>query len=76
MTAQPVSLPRIERFLKLSGMGPTSFGVAVANDGKLLYELRKGREMQPATSAKIAAFMERYALEQSERASALRALVK
>ncbi|UZK70933.1 hypothetical protein OKW76_07915 [Sphingomonas sp. S1-29] len=50
-------LPRIERFLRHSAMPPTLFGRRVANDPRLVGDLRNGREPGPQMCARIEAFL-------------------
>jgi hypothetical protein len=48
---------RIERFLRASGMPPTTFGRRAINDPQLLHDLRNGRELRARTAARIDAFI-------------------
>jgi len=48
---------KIERFLRASGMPPTTFGRRAINDPQLLGDLRNGRELRPETAARIEAFL-------------------
>lgn len=50
--------PKIERYLRDSGMSPTRFGEVVARDPRLVFDLRKGREPGPRMCARIEAFIE------------------
>ena len=52
-------LRRIERYLLLTGMRPTTFGRVAANDPMLVFDLRGGRVLRPRTEAKLAAFVDR-----------------
>jgi hypothetical protein len=38
-------LEKINRYLRRSGMSPTAFGQRVANDPRLVHDLRRGREI-------------------------------
>jgi len=49
---------RIERFLRASGMPPTTFGRRAINDPQLLRDLRNGREPSTQTVARIEAFIQ------------------
>ena len=44
---------RIEQFLRRSGMKPARFGRDVARDPRLVFDLRRGRELRPATAQRI-----------------------
>jgi len=48
---------KIERFLRASGMPPTTFGRRAINDPQLLHDLRNGRELGARTAARIEAFI-------------------
>lgn len=50
-------LPRIERFLRQSAMPPTLFGRHVANDPRLVGDLRNGREPGSRMCARIEAYL-------------------
>lgn len=52
---------RIERFLRRSGMPPTTFGRRAINDPQLLHDLRNGRQLRAATAARIEAFIQEQA---------------
>ncbi len=52
-------LMRIERYLRRSGMPGTRFGKLVANDPRLVTDLRNGREPRPAMASRIATFLDR-----------------
>lgn len=46
-------LQRIEAHLRRTGERPTHFGRRVANDPRLVFDLRRGREPGPAMIARI-----------------------
>lgn len=48
----------IERYLRRSGQKPTRFGRNVANDPRLVFDLRQGRTMGARLAARIEAFLE------------------
>lgn len=50
-------LRRIEVFLRESGMTPTRFGREVARDPRLVFDLRRGRELGPRLIARIDAWL-------------------
>jgi hypothetical protein len=54
---------RIEHYLKRSGVRPTRFGREAARDPRLVFDLRRGRQLRRRTEAKLLAY-----LEQAERA--------
>ena len=49
---------RIEQFLRRSGMKPARFGRNVARDPRLVFDLRRGRELRPATEQRIRAYLD------------------
>ena len=53
----PVTLPIIERFLLITGWGPSRFGRAAIGDARLVTDLRAGREMQPNMEERVRRFM-------------------
>lgn len=52
-------LPRIEAHLRRSGVKPTAFGRTVANDPRLVFDLRHGRQPGPRMIARIESYLER-----------------
>lgn len=60
MTTDPL-LSAIEDFLAKTGMKPTRFGIEAANDPRLVFGLREGREPRSATAKRIREYMERSA---------------
>lgn len=58
-------LLRIERYLRACKMAPTRFGRNAVGDPCLVDEMRAGRRLRPATSARVEAH-----LDQMERAVA------
>ena len=51
---QPITLlGKIEKFLAKNDVSATRFGREAANDPKLVFDLREGRELRRATTAKI-----------------------
>lgn len=53
-------LAEIEDFLKAHDMAPTAFGTLVANDVKLVLELREGRDLRLSMADRIRHFMREY----------------
>jgi hypothetical protein len=51
-------LTQIEAHLRRTGIKPTAFGRAVANDPRLVFDLRHGREPGPRMVARISAYLE------------------
>lgn len=51
-------LTRIEAHLRRSGTKPTVFGRIVANDPRLVFDLRLGRQPGPRMIARIEAYLE------------------
>jgi len=54
-------LPKIEKFLRTSGMAWTRFGRIVAHDPRLVSDMRNGRLPRPALAAKVERYIEDYA---------------
>jgi hypothetical protein len=52
-------LRRIERYMLLTGMRPTTFGRVAVRDPMLVFDLRRGRVLRPKTEARITAFVDR-----------------
>lgn len=52
-------LLRIERHLRRSGTPPTRFGREAAQDPRLVFDLRKGREPRPALSRRLVTYLDR-----------------
>jgi len=50
-------LGKINRFLRTTQMPETKFGRCVANDPRLVRDIRNGREPRPAMAARIEAFL-------------------
>jgi hypothetical protein len=50
-------LGKINRFLRATQMPETKFGRRVANDPRLVRDIRNGREPRPAMAARIEAFL-------------------
>jgi hypothetical protein len=48
----------MEHFLRRSRMPPTRFGMEVARDPQLVFQLRKGRVVRPPMEAKIRAYLD------------------
>jgi len=53
-------LPKIERFLRRTGMPWTKFGRLVARDPRLVADLRNGRTPRPGLASRIEHFMNNY----------------
>lgn len=54
-------LPKIEKFLRVSGMPWTRFGRIVAHDPRLVSDMRNGRLPRPALAARIEAYLAAHA---------------
>ena len=48
---------KIEKYLRRTKMPPTKFGRLAANDPRLVFDLRNGRELRPPTAARLEAFL-------------------
>ncbi|WP_201752604.1 hypothetical protein [Sphingomonas changnyeongensis] len=51
-------LRRIEKYLRDHTMAPTRFGRTVANDPRLVFDMRRGREPTARMTARIEAFLD------------------
>ena len=49
---------RIEQFLRRSVMKPARFGRNVLRDPQLVFDLRRGRELRPATAQRIRDYLD------------------
>ncbi len=49
----------VERHLRRSGMTPTRFGREALGDPRLVFDLRRGRELRLRTARRVLAFIER-----------------
>ena len=47
----------VEKFLRSSGMAPTRFGRNAVGDPRLVFDMRKGRELRPETAARVLAYV-------------------
>ncbi len=56
---------RIEQYLRRSGTPPARFGREVMGDPRFVFDLRRGRTMQPRTERRLAEW-----LDQRETAAA------
>jgi hypothetical protein len=62
---------RIEQYLRRSGMKPARFGRTVVRDPRLVFDLRRGRALRPATAQRIRDWLdEQEALLESVEAEA------
>lgn len=52
-------LAEIERYLTVTGMKPTRFGILAAKDPGLVFDLRAGREPRSQTMRRVTEFMSR-----------------
>jgi hypothetical protein len=53
-------LPRVERFLRRTGMPWTKFGRLAAGDPRLVADMRNGRTPRPQLEQKVEHFMNTY----------------
>ena len=51
-------LRRVERYLRRTGVPPTTFGREAANDSNLVFDLRCGRECRSPLTRRIDAYLE------------------
>ena len=52
-------LLHIDRHLRLFGVPPTRFGRMAVGDPNLVRQLRRGRQLRPATAARLAKYLTR-----------------
>ena len=53
-------LPKIEKFIAVTGMPVTKFGRLAAHDPRLIGDLRNGRDPRPAMVERVEHFMNMY----------------
>lgn len=58
--AMKTLVKKIDAFLNRHRMEPTAFGLMVANDGHLYFDLVGGRKLRRKTEGKILDFMKHY----------------
>jgi hypothetical protein len=51
-------LPRVERYLKASGVPPTRFGRDVARDPRLVFDMRRGRDPKRRMRDRLNAYLD------------------
>jgi hypothetical protein len=73
---KPVTLKEIERFLTITGWGPSRFGRAAIDDARIVFDLRAGRSMTRGVDERIAKFMVEHTAAEAEKVAKLRRLVK
>lgn len=56
----------IERYLVITRMSATRFGILAAKDPRLVFDLRAGREPRSATMRRVVQFMSQPVGQQSE----------
>ena len=52
-------LDRLERQIRASGVTPSRIGRLIANDSRLIFDLRNGRQLQGRTHCKVDAWIAR-----------------
>lgn len=57
MRAVTAILSKVERYLRAHDIPQTKFGRLAVGDPRLVGDLRNGRELRPATRARVEAFM-------------------
>jgi hypothetical protein len=50
-------LPSVERHLRDNGVSPTRFGRDALGDPRLVFDLRRGRELRPGTAERVNAYL-------------------
>jgi hypothetical protein len=50
-------LVKIDRYCRRTGLPPSKFGRLAVHDPRLVHDLRMGRQLGPAITSKILAFM-------------------
>jgi hypothetical protein len=61
---------KIERFLILYNYPATKFGREAAGDPRLVFDMRRGRELRAPMMARVEAFMQAYAADLTARLEA------
>ncbi|MCH8685581.1 hypothetical protein [Pedomonas mirosovicensis] len=56
-------LTAIEALLRTKGIAPSRFGRAALNDPRLVFDLRRGRQLTPANAGRIRACLQRLGAE-------------
>ncbi len=56
-----VTMRKIERFLRVQNMAPTTFGRLAVGDPRLVHDMRRGREVRVSMSRRVDTFMSDYA---------------
>lgn len=51
-------LRRIERYLRRTGIRPTTFGRNAARDPRLVFDIRRGREPRPTLARRLGAYLD------------------
>lgn len=54
---------RIEHFLQRSGTPPARFGRNAVRDPRFVFDLRRGRELRPATVKRVTAYLDEQEME-------------
>ena len=50
-------IPEIERFLRHTGLAPTTFGRLAVSDPRLVFDMRNGREPRESLRSRLEHFM-------------------
>ena len=58
--SSPTHLPLIERHLRETGISPSRLGRIIANDSRLVFEMRAGRTLGARTAEKVDAYFRGY----------------
>lgn len=62
-------LARIEGLLDQGQMSPSRFGRDVANDPRLVFDLRRGRRLMMKSRSRVSAFLDQLSTQNRGRAS-------
>lgn len=68
MDATQSLLSDIEGFLSRTGMSATKFGLSTVNDGKLVHNLRAGKDIRLRTAERIRNFMASFDADREDAA--------
>jgi len=60
-------LPKIEKYLRATGMPPTRFGRECLGDPGFVFDLRAGREPRSYTATRVSAFIDNRWIDRHER---------
>ncbi len=60
-------LPKVEKYLKVTGTPPARFGRECLGDPSFVFDLRAGREPRSGTAGRVLTFMDQHEASGDER---------